>query len=878
MKWIPGFWGRARVNREFAQEAEAHLEEKIADLMDSGIPEKEAREQARREFGNVTLYREASRDVWGWIWLETLVQDIRYGARMVRTNPGFTAVATTTLALGIALNSTIFSVISGWLLKKPTIADPDRVVAVVSTNKTRALERGFVSGADFMAWRTASHSYSDLAAVEPYHAFSLTGGGEPERLEGMQVTANYFRALGVSAYMGRTFAEGEDQAGHDHVVVLSHGLWARRFASDPGIIGQRVALDGEKYVVIGVLPAAFRQTARLLTRLWTPLVLPAQNPGPKARDQRSFLLVGRLKSGVALAQARAEMAGLAERSERSDPASEKGWGANVMTLQEYAIEEDQTRVALNLLITAVGLVLVIACANIANLLLARGARRQQEIAIRTAIGAGRMRVIRQLLVESLMIALMGGCAGLAASYWGIRILRGALGFNEYMLNMSANISLDQRVLAFTLLVSIGTALLFGLMPAIRLSGADPQSTLRERGRSGDLRRSQGRNVLVGSQIALAMVLVIGAGLIIKATSEDLGGEFSFNPRQILVAAISLTDARYHDPERQKAFFQSTADKLRPMPGVEAIAIASAVPFNAEKRSFRIQGQPAVPAGEQPKARYFAVSPGYFDVLHIALVQGRAFRESDNAANQHVAIVNRAFAERFFAGQDPLGHYIRMDHDAPAWSEIVGMVDNVKVFYGRKEEDPQVYESFLQVPPDPEMWILARAGKDASLLAPALRNAVWSVDRNQPIGSVETIARLVDQQQGGDYVFDTLLGIFGVMALVLASVGIYGVISYGVAQRTHEIGIRMALGAHRANVLRSVVGRGMLLAVVSAGLGLAAATPLPRLFTAILPGYRVHGSPIFGGVGLLVMVVVCVAVYIPARRAAGVDPAVALRHE
>jgi len=863
---------RDKFDRDLADEMRFHLEMKAR--AEGGTSN--ARYAAQRQFGNALLLREQSRDQWGW----TLAQDLRYGARMLRKNPGFAFVAAATLALGIAVNSTIFSIFSGWLLKKPPVPDPDHLVVVVSTNTAQVVERGRTSAVDFLAWRDAARALTGLTAVDPYHDFSLTGGGEPERVSGTRVSANYFQTLGVQPLLGRTFLAGEDQPGRDHVAVLSHELWERRFASDPGVVGKEIALDAEKYVVIGVMPASFRQV-EFLPRLWTPLVLPAQAQDANARDARELVLLGRLASGSSLDRARAEAVLLARRAEQNYPASEKGWSANVMTLQEYAIQQDHIRVALTMLMVAVVLVLLIACANIANLLLARAAKRQQEISIRIAIGAGRMRVVRQLFVESLLLAAIGGSAGLVLASWAIRALRSMLDFNEYVRAAAGSVVLDERVVAFTGLVSIGAVLLFGLAPAIRVSSADPQTTLRQGGRMGDLSRGWGRNVLVGSQIALAMLLVIGAGLIIKATAEDLGGDFGFDPKRVLTAGISLTSVRYREPARRAVFFERVEDNLRGVTGAEAVALADSAPFNAGKNTFSIQGVPVVPAAERPKARYFAVSPGYFSVLGIQLAQGRAFRVFDNAAAPHVVIVNRAFAEHFFPGHGALGRYIRIDHDpsgAAAWSEIVGVIGDIKLSYNPKGEDAQMFEPYLQAPPQNEMQVMLRAAGDVNALAPALRAAAWSVDPDQPIARALTVSRLIDEQQGGDYVFDVLLAIFGLMALVLAAVGIYGVISYAVAQRTHEIGIRMALGAHRSDVLRSVLGKGMLLAVVSATVGIVAAAPLPQLFTATLQGYRVHSLPIFVGVPLLLLLVTFAAIYLPARRAARVDPMIALRYE
>jgi putative ABC transport system permease protein len=483
-----------------------------------------------------------------------------------------------------------------------------------------------------------------------------------------------------------------------------------------------------------------------------------------------------------------------------------------------------------------------------------------------------------LFVESILISVIGGAAGLIAANWGIRGLRVLVQFNEYVTMMSADLALDHRVLAFTCLISIGSVLVFGLAPAIRVSAADPQSVLRHGGRSGDLRRSWGRNLLVGCQIALAVVLVTSAGLSIKATAEELHDNFGFDPEHVLIAPVSLSGARYREPARQIAFLQSVASKLEGAAGVEATGIANSVPFTAERRKFSIQGRPDIPGTAPSMARYFSVSPGQLAVLSIPLVQGRTLRDSDNAGAHRVALVNRVFADRYFPGESPIGRYIRVDHDDPAWSEIVGVVGNVKVTYGPKAEDPQIYESYLQVPPDPEMWISLRAAGDASMLARDLRSAIWAVDSSQPIGTIQTVYHLQHEEDGGNYAFDALLSLFAAVALLLAGIGVYGVVSYAVTQRTHEIGVRMALGAKRAHVLRAIVGQSLAPAVGGAVVGILASAPLPKLFEAMLQDFRVHGTPIYFLVPVLLIIVVLAAIYVPASRAAKVDPVEALRYE
>jgi predicted permease len=873
---------RGRVESELEKELCFHLEQQAEENRTRGMSSDEASHAARRRLGGVTQIEEECRDVRRVNLLDNLVQDGRYGMRMLGKNRMFTLIATLTLALGISINSTIFSLVSGWLLKKPVVADPDRVVAVLRANAKKHLDREWVPASTFLAWRQENHVFEKMTTTNPGEAFSLTGTPEPERLSGIRVSSQYFDVLGVKPLLGRTFLPGEDQAGRDHVVVLSHALWQRRFAADRQVIGKTTLLNGEKYLVIGVMPAGFRLKL-FSTQLWVPLVFHPEELAPRPRNVGYYLVFARLKARVGLDEAHAEMDALAKRREQNEPASEKGWTTHVLTLQEFYIRWEGIRGGIALLMTAVALVLLIACVNVANLLLARGSSRQQEIAIRLALGAGRSRVIRQLLVESLLIAMLGGSAGLVFAYWGIDLLRGALQFNEDIKLLAGDVVMDHSVLVFAVLISMGTAILFGLGPAIRASANDPQSALRQGGRGGNLRRGRGRNALVCAEIALAVLLVIGAGLVTQATANELGGDYGYDPARVLTADLVLTNSRYRDPMRRVTLVRNVVDKLEALPGVETAGATSGLPFDAGKNTFTIRGKTILPAADRASARYFAVTPEYFRALGVPLAQGRAFRQSDTSRAPAVAMINQAFARRFFPGEQTIGRYIGIDTGdesaVPVWREIVGIVPDIKAqFSDPKEEDPQVYEPYLQAAPTGDLKFVVRAAGDPNALAPSLRAAIWSVDKDQPIGEIATVARRVREIQGGDVVVETLLVIFGAMALVLAGIGIYGVIAYAVAQRTHEIGIRMALGAQRAAVVRSVVMQGMLLAVVGAALGLAPSLALPKVFSALFQGWRVDGVPIFVGVPVLVLLVTLVAVLVPAVRAVRVDPMEALRHE
>jgi len=848
---------------------------------------KEATYAARREFGNVTLTEEDSRAVWRWAAMEDFFMDVRFGARMLRKNPGFATVAIVTLALGIAVNTTIFSSVNGWMLRSPSIKDPGKVVMILSTNpaKGRGWDQNPVSVPDFVAWREQSHAFEDMVASQGSD-FAHTGEGEPEWLEGMRVSASYFQVLGVSAALGRTFLPGEDQPSHDQVVILSDGLWQRRFGSNPNVVGEAVRLNGDSYTVVGVMPKGYRLWY-YGQQLWTPLVFPPQSVLPAARQDRTLSVMARLKSGVSVAAAKAEMAALAQRSEQTYPGTSKGWGATATLLQQYIA--DEFKVATRLLMGAVLFVLLIACANIASLQLTRAAARQREFAVRVALGAGRFRLVRQLLVESLLVALAGGGLGLLLASWGVDMVRSALNWSDYVRSMALEVTIDHTVLAFTLGISVFAAILFGLAPALHGTTLDLHSTLKEGGRASSQSKARNRthSVLVTAEIALALALLIGAGLVIQDFLHGLHAGFGIDPNQVLTANISLSSTRYKDPSKQAAFFQEAIRHLEALPGViSAGATTTLVPSATEVErvvTFSIAGKPGLSRTERARTDYYAISSDYLRTQRIPLIRGRNFLPSDSAQAPPAALVNQAFVQRFLPSEQPIGKHIRIDtsaSDRPDWSEIVGIVGNMKdPERWDREEMPQVYEPSLQRPSS-VMTLVVRTRSDPTAFAPLLRRAVWDVDKDQPITRVQSMNQVIADYRAGGVTVSTMMGTFAGLALGLAVVGVFGVMAYTVAQRTNEIGIRMALGAKRSDVLRMVLRKGIVLGAFGVGIGLALGATLMWMQQASERGVVPFDqrAPVYLGAAFLISLTVLFATYIPARRATKVDPIVALRYE
>jgi len=812
--------------------------------------------------------------------MESFAKDLRLALRMLVKRPGFTAVAVLTLALGIAVNATIFSLVSAFLLRRPPVHDATRVVAISSVNPNPVFlpDAYPVSAPNYLAWSNGNHVFSQMAAVDPFRTVSLTEQGQPEALLSGAVTPNYFSVLGAAPQLGRAFSEGEDQPGHDHVVILSHDLWERRFGSDPAIVGRAIRVNRENYTVAGVMPANFRMLG-FTEKLWTPLVLGAADQTEAARKDHSLYLFARLKPGVTLDQARAELATLARRTEKDFPETEKGWGAMVRTLPDFLVYNFSIRNGLAVMMTAVCFVLLIACSNVAGLLLARAAGRRKELAIRISLGASRRSIMQQLLTEGLLLALLGGGAGLLLSYWGIQFVRSNMNFNDAI--SAVPLSLDSNVLLFTGAVSLVSAVLCGLTPALKASRTDINANLKDESRAASAGRSHHRlrTVLVTAEIALALLLLVGTGLLIRGiyllTHQNLG----FPPDHLLTAAVTLDKTRYKESSQQARFVADLLPRLQQTPGVEAGAISSDLPANGPGSvTFLVKGAPE-PEKQRPTTLDVVVTADYFRTAGIPLLRGRTFAETDNAGAPRVVVVSQEFVHRFLKDQEPLGKQIRLDvvGATPEWSEIVGVAANVKTFFEGVREDPAVYEAFLQRPVN-SLSLMLRTNSDPVAFTSAMRNAVAQVDADLPLDRVMSMPALIERQEHGDSFFAQVLGSFAILALLLSAIGIYGLIAYSVGQRTHEIGIRMALGAGSADVLRMVLREGMKMAAIGGAIGLAMALPLPKVFEAMFYDLRFREPGLYFVVPMTIFIVTLLATYIPARRATRVDPMAALHQE
>jgi putative ABC transport system permease protein len=805
--------------------------------------------------------------------MDILWQDLRYGFRMLRNKPGFSLVAVLALALGIGANTAIFSVVNALMLRALPFPDPDRLITIWEDHRARGgPEKEWTTPANLRDWQEQSRSFEQLAAYVGWGP-TLTGNMEPEMLDGASISHNMFALLGVEPVAGRSFNAEEDQPGGEKVVVLSHGLWQRGFGADRSILGNKVSLSGEACTVIGIMPAGFKPPFAAEAEIWRPL-RQALNPN----CQRACIVLralGRLKKGVSATQAEAELNTIARRLETEFPVAYRGIGIRIVPLHKQMVGD--TRPALLALTGAVGFVLLIACANVANLLLARAASREKEIATRTAIGAGRSRLVRQLFTEGLQLAFAGAMAGLLVAYW---ILDFLIAFSPPGTPRLDEIAVDGRVLVFTLVLAFVTAVLFGLAPALQISRPNLSLALRDGSRGspgyGGLRL---RGSLVVAELALALVLLAGAGLLVKSFALLRRVDPGINPARVLTFNLALPSRDYAERHQVSAFYAQLLERAGQVPGVVAAGAISTLPFGGSGTDvdFRIEGRPLPPPGEaQPVAWYNQVSASYFKAMGIRLLAGRVFDERDHERAPPVVVISETTARQHFPGENPVGRRVGAGGGSDL-REIVGVVADVKHFGLDSDPRPTLYLPHLQVPAG-RMAVVVRTAGEPLEVVPKLRGIVTSLDRNLAIADIRPMESLISDSIALPRFTLLLFGFFSGVALTLAAVGLYGVMSYSVAQRTHEIGIRMALGARREEVLRMVVAQGVILTSLGLVLGLAGALGITRLASSLLFEVSPTDPLTFALISIVLAAVALFACYLPARRAVKVDPVVALRCE
>lgn len=802
--------------------------------------------------------------------MHTLLQDLRYGIRGLLKRPGFTAVVVITLALGIGANTTIFSVVNAVLLRPLPYKDSDKLIRIWESNPGRNWPEFSASAPNYRDWLKQQTVFEHLAAMEN-STFNISGNGAPERIPAASVTANLFPMLGVKAALGRTFLPEEEQTGRDQVVLLTHGLWQRRFGSDPNLPGQTIRLNGEPYTVIGILPADFEFVGD--RQMWTPLNLdPEKQPWRADRTNHTLSIFGRLKAGVTLEQANAEMIAIAARLEQQYAKQNAGWGVRLRTFYDWIVPTN-LRLSMMVLLAAVGFVLLIACANVANLLLVLAGTRRREMAIRVALGGSRTRILRQLVTESLLLASLGGGAGILLSLWGVATVARTTVLNIPRLDEAR---VDGRVLGFTVAISIITGLVFGLAPAWRATKLNLTESLKEGGSKGSTEgRSRLRSVLVTAEIALALILLVGAGLMIRSFSHLQKVQLGFTPEKVLTMQINLPPAKYTQGDPRFNFFDRLLAQLKTVPGVTDAAGITQPPLASG--NWALEVKPEGDTSDTPlSADARAITPGYFRTMGIPLLQGRDFTEKDRNDSAFTLIVSEKLAQLCWPNENPIGKRLKPGTNNP-YGEVVGVVGNVRNLRLEDEGRPAFYFSYGHIGM-PNLAVVVRTTVPPESLAPAMRASVASLDAELPVFNIRSMDEFVATASGQQRFQTVLLGLFSGLSLLLAAVGIYGLMSFLVRQRTHEIGIRMALGANRGHVLKLVVMKGLTLTAFGVIVGVIGAWALTRLMTTMLFGVTPTDATTFAVVCGGLVLVALLACYIPARRATKVDPLVALRHE
>jgi predicted permease len=878
MKWLnilmarlAALFRRDTVLEDIDEELRSHIEMETEANREMGMTPDEARQSAMKSFGNLGSIRDLAYEIRGGGFMETLWQDLRYSGRMLLKHRGFTLVAVLTLALGIGANTAIFSIVNAVLLRPLPYKAPEQLVTV-----GEGIAGGSVSYPNFVDWRDQSTSFDAVSVVRPNESYNFSGAGEPERLQGRLVSAGFLSLLGVQPVVGRDFLAEDDRPGASPAVIISYGFWSRRFGGDRSIIGKQIALNNQSFTVIGVTPQDF--SYGLESDVSVPIGLTAERFKARGADP-GVTVVARLKPNVSQQQAEAESNIIYSRLEKQYPDTNTGRRVFLMPLHENFV--GSVRQPLLILLGSVGLVLLIACANVANLLLVRASTRKREMSVRVALGANRWRIIRQLLTESLMLAMIGALFGILLAYWGASFIAHQLPDGIPRL---AEANVDLRVLAFTFSVSVITGLLFGLAPALQASRLNLTDALKEGDRGSSGGRQHLRSLLVVSEVALTLTLLVGAGLLIQSFRRVLQVDPGFRPQNLLTMQVSVNNP---DGQQVAAFFQQLQENVRRLPGVESVAVSNGLPLGvANHPIFIITGRPLPEKGREPGGIRYTVSPDYFRTMGIELIRGRIFDAQDRPDTPGVVIIDEALAQQHFQNEDPIGKRLAQSTSGTPSYEIIGVVRHVEHdnLDGQAIRTPQFYFNFNQIPLDRlpgfvrRINLLTRTDVEPSSLAPAVRGEIAALNKNQAVFNVRTMEKIVAQSVAPRRFSMVLLTVFAIVALALASIGLYGMLSYSVAQRTREIGLRMTLGAQTSNVLRLVIGQGMKLALVGVAVGLVASFALTRTIKSLLFGVSATDTLTFVGITLLLALVSLIACWFPARRATRVDPVVALKYE
>jgi putative ABC transport system permease protein len=859
MSWLR-FFRRKRSQAELLEEINVYLVEEIAENVARGMSPEEARRRARIKLGNPQSIEESLWQQNTFMAVDNLCRDLKYAAKTLARSRGFTLTATLVVALGIGANTAIFSVVNNVLLHPLPFHDPGRLMMLDEKWLPR-FSHFEATPRDFLSWQEQSRAFEQIGAFVNI-PFNFTGGDRAERITGERVTANVPALLGVQPILGRSFTPEEDTAGNDHVVLLGYRLWQRSFGGNPQVIGTAVKLNGIDFTVIGVMPPSFRfpQDAEI----WKPMGFT-----PQDFDGGHFIRgIGRLKPDVTRNQAQAEMDSIMPRLQHPQV-----WSVNVFPMLDYYVGE--VRLRLYVLLGAAGFVLLIACVNVANLLLVRGSVRQKEFSLRTALGAGRVRIVQQLLTESLLLSLLGGIFGVLLATGAIIVAKKFSPVNTPRLN---ELTINYSVLLFALVLSALTGILFGLWPALRCSRTDIHDSLKAGGRvAGAGKATRMRGAFVVSEVALALVLLTGSGLLLKSFWRLLEVQPGFIPENVVTAEIDLPPLQYEKPYQQTQFTLRLIEQLRRLPDIRQAAVSAGLPFSdIDDAGIRFGGRPPGAPDSGTTANYYRVTPMYFRAMEIPLIRGRLFSDHDIANSQPVVLINQTMAKQFFAREDPLGK--RLDIAGPtSMREIVGVVGDVKQTGLKAAVPPQVYEPFFQKPSNSFSVVVRGVGNPLSL-AESVRRQVLVLDEEQPISNVRTMGDIVGASMSQDRLSTSVLGLFALLALILAAVGIYGVIAYSVAQRTNEIGIRMALGARRTGILKLILAESLQIVLIGLGIGLVASFGLMRLLSSLLYEVKANDPIIFVAVSVVLLVAAIAAAYVPARRASRIDPIVALRYD